>query len=867
MARAAQRLRRFYGELKRRHVLRVVLTYAAVAWLVMQIGETTFEAVGLPPGALTFVVVVSLLGFPIAAVLAWSLQVVREAPPTETPAPGAHAAVRDHAPIVLSNLPAPATPLVGREAELADAERLIRDGDARVVTILGSAGVGKTRLTLELGRRLAPSFPNGVCFAAVGRLGAPESLPFLLAERLGVGFASGEDPWAATLGFLREKRLLLIIDNFEQLVEASGALAEIVRGAPGVVLLVTSRERLELQGETVLRLQGLACPPPDANGTAADYDGVRLFVRSARRVDRTFELRSANAADVGRICRLVEGLPLALELAAACVGVLSPAEIAREIELRHDFPLGPARDAPPRHRSLRAAFESSWTLLDPRERQVFRRLSVFHGGFGRAEAETVAQADLPVLAALVNKSLLRHHDSGRFDMLEIVRQFGREKLGEDPGEERAVRELHAEQSVRVLEELVRRSDAGEVETAVAEAARDADNIRDGWAWAVDQRDTDRLGRAADGLFRLWESQGWIAEGRELFRRAVRAVEDPDSPQAGDPPRRTIEGRLLAREGAFAHLCGAYEQAGDLSERARTLLAGSDDPRELAFVLQSLSFVARARGDFEEGRSRARESLSLFERAGDNAGMAAALNSLGAHSYYLGEYEEAKRLYRDSIVRYRQAGDQIGALKPLNNLAGVAMADGDYEEARRLLRETLEQHRRRKNRLGASRVLGNLGLVAYTAGEHDEAEALLEEGIATSREVGAQETAAQGLTVLGNVRVARGDGVGALAAYRQAMDAATELRDLPLALTILVGLARLQRRDGEMEIAQRFLHLVRRHPAADEDTRREAGVLLEELGPGEAPPVAPGEAAPDAAAVRDLALAVLEGGTAAGRTTG
>lgn len=856
MAPAARRLRRFYSELKRRHVLRVVVAYAAVAWLVVQIGEATFEPLGLPPAALTFVVVVALLGFPIAGVLAWFLQVSREVstPSQEGAAHAAGATAR--APIVLSNLPAPATPLVGRERELEEAERSIREEDVRVLTVVGPAGVGKTRLTLELGCRLAPAFRNGVCFAPAGRLETPEALPFLLAERLGVGFAPGEDAWAASLGFLREKRLLLIIDNFEQLVAGSARLGEIVRSAPGVVLVVTSRERLDLQGETLLRLQGLAAPPPDANGDGGDYEAVRLFVQSARRVDRTFMLDRANSADVARICRLVEGLPLALELAGACVGVLSPAEIAREIDLRNDFPLSSPRDAPPRHRSLRAAFESSWTLLDTREQHVFRRLSVFHGGFGRAEAEEVSGADLRLLAALVDKSLLRRHASGRFDMLEVVRQFGREKLTQDPAEERAVRESHAEHCVRILEELVRRWDAGDVEAGLARAAWDADNIRAAWGWLVERADADRLRRGAEGLFRLWEARGWLEEGRELFRRAVRAVDPADSGEAADP---VLVGRLLARQGAFAELCGAEAEAGGILERARSLLADRAEHRELALVLQSLSWVARARGDLQAGEAYARESLSLCERVGDAAGIAAALNTLGAHAYYRGDYEAAKRYFRDSIGRYRQSGDDHGVWKPLNNLAGVAMADQEYAEARRLLQETLEQHRRRSNRPGIARALQNLGLVSYRAGDPRQAAALFEEAVAMAREAGVREVLAQGLMSLGDVRLGSGDDEGALTAYRDAIQIAAEVRDLPLGLTVLVGLARLQARRGDRETALRLLATPRLHPASDADTRRDADRLFRELGADVEPAAVVSDAvdSADISAVHDLAMAVID----------
>lgn len=852
------RIRWFYQELKRRHVIRVVVTYAAVAWLVVQIGETTFEPLGLPPGALTFVVVLALLGFPVAAVLAWTLQVVREgqgrADDAGRPATGGAAPADDPAPLVLSDLPAPTTPLVGRGRELEDAERLITGEGCRVLTVLGPAGVGKTRFTVELAGRVAPGFRNGVCFAAVARLHSIDALPFLLAERLGVGFAPGTDAWQATLGFLREKQVLLVIDNFEQLTEASGLLAEIVATAPGVVLLVTSRERLDLQGETALRLEGLPCPAADE--PVEGNDAVRLFVQSARRVDRRFDLDPSTASEVGRICRLVEGLPLALELAAACVGVLSPAEIAREIEQRHDFPLDSPRDRPPRHRSLRAAFESSWSLLSPGEREAFRRLAAFHGGFDRQAAETVAGADLRTLAALVDKSLLRRHVSGRFDLLEIVRQFGREKLAADPEMERVVRDRHAEQSIRVLEGLVQGAQRGEMEAALSAAARDAENIRAAWQWLVERGDTDRLRRGGDGLYRLWEARGWIEEGRELFRRAGAAVAATDPSRPDDP---ALAASLLAREGAFAEAAGAYDHADRLLQRALSLLPAGQQ-RERAFILQTLSWVARAQGDFEAEGAHARESFVLFERTEDVPGMAAARTSLGAHAYYRGDYGEAKRCFRESLALHRRSGATQGVWKQLNNLAGVAMAEGDYDEATRLLEEILGQYRQHGNRLGAARALYNLGLVAHRAGEDARSAALLADAIGAAREAGLREVVVQGLISLGDARVALGDTPGALEAFRRASEEAAEVGHLPLSLEILLGLARLKVREGDDDEARRLLSLPRLHPAADESTRRDADALLRELGEDDGSYAALSPEAPDAAALRDLALEVIATGT-------
>jgi predicted ATPase len=871
MGRFRVALGRFWRELKRRHVIRVVVAYAAVAWIAVQIGEATFEPLGIPDAGLTLLVVLALLGFPVAASLAWFLEVVREKPPPDREesaervsdgaglaAAAARAKLPSKSPptIILDTLPAPTSPLVGRERELAEASRVVTEGEGRILTLLGTGGVGKTRLAIELAHRLAPGFRNGACFAPLGSVRSPEALPPVLAEHLGLGVTAGDDAWASTVAFLREKELLLILDNFEQLSTAAGRLGELAAGAPGLVMIVTSRERLSLHGETVLRLDGLSCGRVSGDGKLDECDAVRLFVQSARRVDGSFSLDPDSEPHVARICQLVEGLPLALELAAACVAVLSPEEIAREIEDRHDVPLGSARDAPERHQSLHAAFESSWALLDEAERKAFRRLSLFPAGFSRAAAEELGGAGLPVLAGLVNKSLVRRDPSGRYEMLDIVRQLAREKLAADPVEEDFVRNLLAEHATRVLEQVARQSDGGLTGRALEEGAREAENIRAGWSRVVQRRDYDRLGRSAAGLYRLWEARGWVHEGRELFRSAAEAV-GADEPDASlDDDRRRLLAGLLARQGAFAELCDAFEEARSLLERARALLRPDEDAGELAFVLASLSLVVRADGNFEQGLALARESLELYGAAGDAVGRATALNSLGAHHYLLGQYEEAKRCYRESLEAHRSAGDTRGVWKPLNNLAGVASAEEDYDEARRLLKEVLANQRSRHNLRGVANALQNLGLVAWHAGDAAEAERWLDEGNALSREMGYRGLVAHGLTTLGAIRMARGDHDGALHAHHNAIRTACELGDLPLTMGILLDLARLHMGEGDRDRALGLLQIVRAHPACEFAIRRDADALLAEIGGEEELPAELADLPTDPMALRDVVAEIL-----------
>ena len=303
-------------------------------------------------------------------------------------------------------LPRPPTPLIGREPELATLNRLLCDPQCRLLTLAGPGGIGKTRLALELASTQRAQFPDGVFFVPLVSLSLPEFIAPAIRSALGLSSSSPLDPKEQLLNHLRQKSLLLVLDNLEHLLEGVGLLAELLEQAPGVKLLVTSRERLNMQGEWLFDLQGLPVPPLDQVDRAEEYSAVALFVQSARRAQVGFELSAEERPWVARICQLVEGMPLAIELAAAWVRLLSCREIAQEIERNLDFLSTSARDLPERHRSMRAVFDHSWQMLSAEEQRVLRALSVFRGGFLREAAEQVTGASLSLLSALVTRSLV-----------------------------------------------------------------------------------------------------------------------------------------------------------------------------------------------------------------------------------------------------------------------------------------------------------------------------------------------------------------------------------------------------------------------------------------------------------------------------
>ncbi len=343
----------------------------------------------------------------------------------------------------LHNLPVQPTPFVGREEELASLARLLADEDLQLITILGPGGMGKTRLALEASQRQSAAFSDGVYFVALAPLTAPEQMPPAIAEAVRFSFYDGGSPREQLIDFLREKQMLLVLDNFEHLLEGTALVAEILQNAPAVRVLATSRERLNLQSETVLLLDGMDFPEWETPEDAAAYSAVRLFLQSAHRMQPDFALSADNIGYVARICRLVQGVPLGIVLAAAWIGMLELSEIASEIERSLDFLESDLRDLPERQRSLRAVFEYSWNLMSEHERDVFMRLSVFRGGFTREAAQEVSGASLKTLMTLVNKSLLRRDPSGRYDVHELLRQYAEARLHGNAAAEADTRNRHS----------------------------------------------------------------------------------------------------------------------------------------------------------------------------------------------------------------------------------------------------------------------------------------------------------------------------------------------------------------------------------------------------------------------------------------
>jgi predicted ATPase/DNA-binding SARP family transcriptional activator len=589
------------------------------------------------------------------------------------------------------NLPAQPTPFVGRRDELDEIATRLADPGCRLLTLLGPGGVGKTRLALQAAREALPAFPQGVYFIPLAAVQSAEAILPTMAVALDFTFLKDGLPVQDQLfNFLREKRLLLVLDNFEHLVEAASLVVELLEAAPQIKLLITSRQHLSLHSEWVMEVLGMRHPPSDTvlPEPVTNYSAVQLFLQAAQRLQPGFTLAEADIPFMVRLTQLVQGTPLALELAAAWVGVLSLPEIVAEIERNLDFLSSEMQDLPERQRSLRAVFEHSWNLLSEAEQRSYTRLSVFCGGFTRQAAQAVAGVNPRELMGLVGKSLLHRNPSGRFDLHELLRQYAAEMLAQDGSAQSAVFQAHAIYYTQAVERWGEALRGWEQQQASAEMGSEMCNLRSAWEWAARQGNVPLLRQAFQGWMIYYMRQFRADEARLLFRTACSSLPSPTTLE-----ERRMRALLLLAESGFGIRMGYDEADRQRILEAQALLQDPDLPSpslEEAFLY---TLLARWNGAYEDGqqfRPLAEHSLALFNALGEGWWASEVMFLLQNSYHWRAIDDELYQLHRNLVKIKRDFGDRLGMANVLSGMGKIlTFGPGRFAEAEQLFEQSNE----------------------------------------------------------------------------------------------------------------------------------------------------------------------------------
>ena len=665
-----------------------------------------------------------------------------------TPRP---ATLADEARVVLRGFPAPVTPFVGREAELDRLHALLSAEGERLVTLVGPGGVGKTRLAIEAGRRAAAAFTDGALFVPLDDLDDPAFLARTIGSALGFEPTAGRSDEDALIDAVARSSLLLVLDNLEHLLAGAGLVAELLAASAGSSVLVTSQQPLDFQGEVRFAVAGMRYPT-DVGAASEGFEAVTLFLRSARRAHPHFVVGDADQAGILRLCGLLEGLPLGLELAAAWMRLLRPDEVADALAVNLDALATAHRDVPARHRSLRAMLDHAWSLLADDERAALAGVSVFRRGFTREAAEAAAGSTLRTLLALVNKSLLRRTPGGRFEMLDVVRRYGLERLAEDPDRHAAVVAAHAEHylafGLRAGPELVGEERA----TWLDRVAEEHDNLRVALEHLIGAGCGDAGVRLATALFQYWWLRGHYREARATLD-ALLGLDEllPDA----------LHADALGHAGAFARLCEDFVAARSLYEASLAIKRRLADPVAAAGTLGNLGNLLRLLGDLDGAQQHVEETLSLYRAAGDGARVANTLNNLGAVAHAKGDATASERYYREGLEVARAAGEEFVAALALGNLGAAALERGDADEARACHAEAGATFERLGYRVGLAVNAQQLADVALAAAELESARAGYALAMTRFVELGDQRGVAEVAASLVDLAVAAPDWPAAL----------------------------------------------------------------------------------------------------------
>ena len=618
------------------------------------------------------------------------------------------------------NLPQSSSVFVGRIDELQEIDRLLNDPAFRLVTLIGPGGIGKTRLALQLASERKSEFNDGVFWVDLVPIASVELIPIAIANAMKLSLIGQVDPSEQVLDFLSEKNILLILDNFEHLIEGIGLLDEISARASNVQLIVTSRERLMLRGEAIFEIEGMKLPEDE--DSIPQSEAIQLGLNCLQRVSSNIQRDPEMMQQLARICRLVLGVPLAIELAIAWARILPLSEIAQEIEASDALLSSEDADLPERHRSMQAVFEYSWKLLSEAERQVFMRLSVFRGGFTRTSAQEVVNANLTQLSLLLDKSLINSDYTGRYELHELLRQYGEEKLHIRKAAEEW-QESHVDFFLTLAEEAESERIGPRQEEWLNNLEVEHDNFRAALQRSTRKQRGEQAIRLASALGWFWNIHSHFQEGLSWLETALAQSEYVSE---------ELRAKALLQAGTLSVYQSSYEKAQSHFEASLMLNRAIGSQAGIADALNGLGLSTHLRGDYESARSIHEECLDIRKKIGDERGLAETYNNLGMVFHFKGDLERAFELHSQSLALRREIEDKRGTCRSLGNLGNILLDQGEIEQAEQHYSDCLKLSRQLGDQRSVAVTQGNLGRLSQKRKRYTEARAHYDEKLKLAR---------------------------------------------------------------------------------------------------------------------------------------
>lgn len=713
---------------------------------------------------------------------------------------------------------------IGRDAEINELNEFLVSNLQRVLTIIGPGGVGKTHLANHVALENLKHFSDGVYLISLSPSHSPDQIPQLIASAIGLPIYDPSDPLIQLINYLKERKILLVIDNFDTFTEYVTIIRKLIEDTDYLKIIITSRQNLQEKFGTILKLKGLSYPEEHISIAIEDYESIKLFIIRAKKVQSSFELTSVNKRYIADICKLLNGIPLAIELAASWTRLLSPREISREIRNSTDFLVSTEASHPDRHQSLKAIFEQSWRLLEQDERSALSKLSIFQNKFSREAATQVTEVPIQVLYRLVDKSLLQVID-GDFNIYGVIRRYAARKYQEQFNTTVLLRQNYIRYYVSLVEEqhqnLLGENQKVAIETFISEI----DNISTAWLWSIKDQIFIKLTLFIDALYNFYEIIGWINDGKSLFRQGLKGLIEGES---NSPEYTGVLNLVRAKLGAFCYRTGDYEEGIEYLNLSLKNLPPDTSSNERAFILTYLGAIFFQKGDFDQAENLLSESVRLYDNLDDSRGKAIALHHNALLKHTQGEKARAISLHKRSLSISESINNQFGISISLNHIGVISLELGEFLEADINLRESLRIRENLKDIWGIARSHVGLGQLALQRGKIVSAEKHLDQALEIFEQISDSRGIATALINMAKIMEQKREYLQAKSLLARAIHLSVSIQAIPIALEALVNYANILNHLNDYNASIQCLIFTFSHQATSSDIRRWAIKLYNQI---------------------------------------